>query len=49
LIEWPALRLVTERIATLEEIDRHYSIEDIALLNEALDARLEAEAALHDS
>jgi hypothetical protein len=40
--------LVTEKVATLEEIDRHYSIDDLVLVNEALDARLEAEAALHD-
>lgn len=44
---WPVERLVLERVATLSEIETHYSIDDIADKNEALDARLEAEARAH--
>lgn len=42
---WPCHRLVIERIATLSELEAHYSITDVAEVNEALDAYLEAQAA----
>jgi len=38
MIEWPIWRLVLiEKCATLEEIERCWSIDDVALANEALD------------
>jgi hypothetical protein len=36
---------VVERIASLEELERHYSIDDVADANDALDAMAEARAA----
>lgn len=43
---WPIWRLVTDHRAsvTLEEVDRHYWIEDVLDANEALDIQLEIEA-----
>jgi hypothetical protein len=38
------MRLVIEHAATLVELDTHYSIEDVASVNEALDAWAEAQA-----
>jgi hypothetical protein len=35
---------VIERVARLEEIESHWSIEDVADLNDALDATAEATA-----
>jgi hypothetical protein len=43
--EWPVWRLVTYpggRIATLEEIERHWNFDDVMRANEALDALEEA-------
>ena len=37
-------RPVTARIATLQEIDTHWSIDDLADAHEALDIQAEAEA-----
>lgn len=37
-------RPVTARIATLHEIDTHWSIDDLADAHEALDIKTEAEA-----
>lgn len=36
-------RLVVERRATLEELERHYSLVDLADVNDALDAWHEAQ------
>ena len=38
-------RLVIGGVATLTEIETHWSIDDLVSANEALDAKLEAEAA----
>jgi hypothetical protein len=35
--EWLVWRLVLEQVATLEEIERHYSIDDVLTANDALD------------
>jgi hypothetical protein len=40
--EWPAWRLWTEDKATLEALDTHYSLADVAAMNEILDALEEA-------
>lgn len=37
------MRPVLERVTTLEEIDRHYDIIDLADINEALDLQREAD------
>lgn len=42
---WPCRRLVLERVATLQELETVYSIDDVAEANEALDAWQEAAAA----
>lgn len=36
-------RLVVERIATLQEIETHYSVDDVLQANEALDLKREAQ------
>lgn len=41
---WPCWRLILERVATLEELDRHWSIDDVADANEALDAWKDAQS-----
>jgi hypothetical protein len=41
--EWAIWRLVTEKIATLKEIDEHWSLEDIDKANAVLDMRREIE------
>jgi len=43
-LEWPVWRLVVQHVASLEELERWWSIEDVADANEALDATAEAEA-----
>lgn len=42
-IEWSIWRPVTAKIATLAEIETHWSIDDLADANEALDIKAEAE------
>ena len=42
-LDWVILRPVLAQVATLEEIDRHYDILDLADINEALDLQAEAE------
>ena len=37
-MQWPVWRLVTRRIATLHEIETHWSINDLFDANEVLDA-----------
>ncbi len=44
-IEWIVWRVVGNRIATLEEIDRHYDLIDLLDANETLDLFAEAERA----
>ncbi len=39
---WPVYRLVVEKLATLQELESHYSIDDVANVNEALDVSQEA-------
>lgn len=41
---WPALRLVTERVATMQEVTTTMSLVECVLLNQALDAMAAAEA-----
>lgn len=41
---WPAERLMLKHIATLQELETHYSIDDVCDRNEALDAWEDAEA-----
>jgi hypothetical protein len=36
------MRLVVEKIATLHEIETHYSVDDVLRVNDALDLKLEA-------
>jgi hypothetical protein len=43
-IWWPAERLLQERIATLQELETYYSIDDIMDRNDALDAVSEGRA-----
>jgi hypothetical protein len=43
---WPVWRLVTAKVATLQEIRSSWYLEDIRDGNEALDALAEAEAEL---
>lgn len=43
-IWWPAERLLQEGIATLQELETYYSIDDIMERNEALDAVSEGRA-----
>ena len=40
---WPCWRLVKERMATKEELETHWSIDDIVQANEVLDAWADAE------
>jgi hypothetical protein len=40
---------VLDGTATLSEIERHYSIDDLVLANEAADAKAEAETAYYQS
>jgi hypothetical protein len=40
---------VLEHVATLQEIEVHYSIDDVADMNEAQDAKHEAEAAAREA
>lgn len=43
--EWPVWRLVLEGVATLHELETHWSIDDLVSANAALDAKAEAETA----
>ena len=43
-ISWYLWRPVVERIATLQEIETHWSIDDLADAHEALDIQYEAQA-----
>ncbi len=43
-VEWSVWRVVTGGAATLSEIESHWSIDDLADANEALDIKNEAEA-----
>ena len=36
--EWPVWRLVVEGVATLSEVDTHWTLTDVLDANEALDA-----------
>lgn len=36
------MRLVVEKIATLQEIETHYSVDDVLQVNDALDLKVEA-------
>ncbi len=40
---WPCERLIIEKVASLTEIETHYSINDLADMNDALDAWQEAQ------
>jgi ABC-type uncharacterized transport system substrate-binding protein len=40
---WPAWRLVLDGVATLEEIETHYSLDDVMSANLMLDLKHEAE------
>ncbi len=40
---WPAMRLVVERVATLREVSEWYSLDDVVMMNEALDLKYRAE------
>jgi len=42
--EWPVWRLVIENVATLEEIDRSWCLDDIAKMNALLDHKKFSEA-----
>lgn len=42
-IEWPVWRVILAGAGSLEEIERHWSVDDLADANEALDVRDEAE------
>lgn len=41
-------RLVSKQWATLQELETHWSIDDVADANDALDAMLEAEFEAHE-
>lgn len=41
---WPAWRLIVEHTATLQEVETHYSLDDVTTANEALDLWYEAKA-----
>ena len=43
-INWFYWRPIVERVATLHEVETHWSIDDLADANEALDIKAEAEA-----
>jgi hypothetical protein len=45
--DWPLWRLVLEKVATKQELDTHWSIDDVADANEALDAQYEAQAEMN--
>lgn len=40
---WPAWRLVLERVATLQEVETYYSLDDVIMAGEALDLKYSAE------
>lgn len=42
-LEWAVWRLVLAKVATLREIDEHYTYLDLLLANEALDLQEESE------
>lgn len=42
---WPVWRLIFEGVATLQEVEQHWSIDDVLDANEMLDAKAEAQAA----
>jgi hypothetical protein len=42
-LDWPVWRLVVKRVATLAEIETHWSLRDLILANEALDLDEEIE------
>ena len=37
-MQWPVWRLVTRRVATLQELETHWSITDLFDANDVLDA-----------
>lgn len=43
-LSWPIWRLVVNKVATLREIEEHWSLRDLVLANEALDILEEARA-----
>ncbi len=42
-IPWPIWRLILQGVATLQEIETHWSLSDVVAANRALDAKLDAE------
>jgi len=44
MIDWAVWRVVLAQVATLREIEEHWTINDLADANEALDIKQELEA-----
>jgi len=45
---WPQWRLIHAGVATLQEIESHYSLADVVIANMALDVKIEAEREAHE-